>query len=277
MEMKAGAKHVYAVECSSIVEYAKLIVQKNGFGDKITVIKGAIEEVELPYVPCLGDANQDIKVSIIISEWLGYFLLYESMLKTVIFARDKWLEAGGIMLPDKAIMYICAAEDAKVKKERIDFWKNVYGFDMSVIRDVAQSEAIVDVIDAEAICTNAVPIHSIDILTCTQEAMGFDSKFTLHATRNDYIHGFVVFFECAFTQIHKPIVLSTSPFAPYTHWKQTIFYLEETLTICKDEKIEASLSCRPNTNNSRDLDIKIKIQFKGKLCNMDRDMLYRLR
>ena len=31
------------------------------------------------------------KVDIIISEWMGYCLLYESMLDTVLFARDKWL------------------------------------------------------------------------------------------------------------------------------------------------------------------------------------------
>ena len=40
-----------------------------------------MEEVELP-VP---------EVDILISEWMGYFLFYESMLDTVIFARDKWL------------------------------------------------------------------------------------------------------------------------------------------------------------------------------------------
>lgn len=47
----------------------------------ITLIKGKIEEVELPVD----------KVDIIISEWMGYCLLYESMLDTVLFARDKWL------------------------------------------------------------------------------------------------------------------------------------------------------------------------------------------
>lgn len=31
------------------------------------------------------------KVDIIISEWMGYFLLYESMLDSVLFARDKYL------------------------------------------------------------------------------------------------------------------------------------------------------------------------------------------
>lgn len=47
----------------------------------ITIIQGKVEEVELP-VP---------EVDILISEWMGYFLFYESMLDTVIFGRDKWL------------------------------------------------------------------------------------------------------------------------------------------------------------------------------------------
>ena len=46
----------------------------------ITLIQGKVEEVDLPE-----------KVDIIISEWMGYFLIYESMLDTVLYARDKWL------------------------------------------------------------------------------------------------------------------------------------------------------------------------------------------
>ena len=41
------------------------------------------------------------KVDIIVSEWMGYCLLYESMLETVLFARDKWLAEDGLLFPDK--------------------------------------------------------------------------------------------------------------------------------------------------------------------------------
>ena len=51
------------------------------------------------------------KVDIIISEWMGYFLLYESMLDSVLWARDKYLVKGGKMLPDRAQIYIAAIED----------------------------------------------------------------------------------------------------------------------------------------------------------------------
>lgn len=47
----------------------------------ITVLKGKIEEIELP-TP---------KVDVIISEWMGYFLLFENMLDSVLYARNKWL------------------------------------------------------------------------------------------------------------------------------------------------------------------------------------------
>ena len=136
--IQAGASHVYAVDCSSIIDQAKQIIDTNGFGDKITLIKSKMEDVTLPVDT----------VDIIISEWMGYFLLYESMLNTVIYARDKWLKKDtGVVFPDKAVLYISAVEDGIMKKDRIDFWKYVYGFDMSALGDLALREPVVDIVD----------------------------------------------------------------------------------------------------------------------------------
>eukprot|EP00483_Globobulimina_turgida_P008506 UN08523 len=90
---KAGAKHVYGIEMAGIVHNARKIISENGYSDRITLIKGKVEEISLP--------SHVEKVDIIISEWMGYFLLYESMLNTVLFARDKWLKPDGIIMPDK--------------------------------------------------------------------------------------------------------------------------------------------------------------------------------
>ena len=51
---------------------------------------------------------------------MGYFLLYESMLDTVLLARDKYLRPGGLIFPDTASMYICAIEDQDYKEEKIN-------------------------------------------------------------------------------------------------------------------------------------------------------------
>lgn len=47
---------------------------------------------------------QPHSVDVLLSEWMGYCLLYESMLSSVLFARDRWLKPGGAILPDTATM-----------------------------------------------------------------------------------------------------------------------------------------------------------------------------
>ena len=98
--VKAGAKHVVGVDMSTIIEKAREIVAANGMADKITLLQGKMEEVELPFP----------KVDIIVSEWMGYFLLYESMLDTVLYARDKYLVPGGLIFPDKATLFLAGIE-----------------------------------------------------------------------------------------------------------------------------------------------------------------------
>jgi hypothetical protein len=45
---RAGAAHVYAVECSAIISKTREIIKANGFEDKVTLIHGRLEEITLP-------------------------------------------------------------------------------------------------------------------------------------------------------------------------------------------------------------------------------------
>jgi protein arginine N-methyltransferase 1 len=40
---------------------------------------------------------------------------------------------------------------------------------MKVIKDIAITEPLVDIVDSRSVVSNAVPILSLDILTCTKE------------------------------------------------------------------------------------------------------------
>lgn len=122
----------------------------------ITLIHGKVEEVELPVE----------KVDILISEWMGYFLFYESMLDTVLYARDKWLvdvksachvqKEGGLIFPDRAKLMLLGIEDEEYRHRTIDcliirlqsfiVWDNVYGFKMNTIKEIALFEPLVDVV-----------------------------------------------------------------------------------------------------------------------------------
>jgi type I protein arginine methyltransferase len=216
---------VIGVDYSAIIEQAKEIVKANKLDHIVTLVRGKVEEITLP------DGIE--KVDVIISEWMGYFLLYESMLDTVLVARDKFLAPGGLIFPDKATMYLAAIEDADYKEEKIEWWRDVYGFDMSCIRKMAMLEPLVDTVNANAVCSDAAPILTIDIQSIKKEELTFSAPFKVTVNRNDYIHAFVAYFDMGFTHCHKPITFSTGPHAKYTHWKQTVFYLEDV--ICADE------------------------------------------
>lgn len=77
--IQAGAKKVYAVEASNMANHAELLVAANNLSDKIIVIAGKIEEIDLPE-----------QVDCIVSEPMGYMLYNERMLETYLHAK-KWL------------------------------------------------------------------------------------------------------------------------------------------------------------------------------------------
>ncbi|OBZ67183.1 Protein arginine N-methyltransferase 1 [Grifola frondosa] len=247
---RAGAKHVVGVDMSNIIDQANKIIEANGFKDTITLVKGKLEDITLPIQ----------EFDIIISEWMGYFLLYESMLDTVLLARDRYLKPGGLIFPDVATLYLAAIEDMDYKEEKINFWDNVYGFDYSCIKDIALREPLVDTVELKAVVTDPCMIKHINLLTAKKEDLAFTAPFSLTATRNDYVHAFLAWFDILFDCTHTKVKFSTGPHAKYTHWKQTVFYTPETLTLSEGQKITGRLSCAPNARNNRDLDISITYQ-----------------
>jgi len=264
---QCGAKKVYGIDYSDIVYQAQQIVKDNKLEHVVTLIKGKVEEVELPVD----------KVDVIISEWMGYCLLYESMLPTVLHARDKWLKPDGVILPDRAILNLVAIEDAEYKEDKINFWESVQGFDMRCIKKIAIQEPLVDVVDPKQVITTTARLISIDINTVKTEELSFKVPFRVVATRDDYCHAFVAYFDIEFGKCHKKIFFSTGPPSQYTHWKQTVFYLNDILSIKKGEEIRGEFSCKPNQKNPRDLDIVIEYKFNGAYETIETSQQYYLR
>ncbi|KAG8214072.1 protein arginine n-methyltransferase, partial [Butyriboletus roseoflavus] len=239
------------------------VVGVSNFTDvPFTLVKGKLEDAELPIT----------QFDIIISEWMGYFLLYESMLDTVLLARDKYLKPDGQMFPDTARMYFAAIEDQDYKEEKINFWDNVYGFDYSCIKDIALREPLVDTVELKSVVTDPYMFKHVNLLTAKKEDLTFTAPFTLTATRNDYIHAFLAWFDITFDCTHKKIQFSTGPHAQYTHWKQTVFYTPSTITISEGERINGTLTCAPNARNNRDLDITVEYTAGGETTKVEYKM-----
>jgi type I protein arginine methyltransferase len=140
-------------------------------------------------------------------------------------------------------------------------WDNVYGFDYSPMKVTALTEPLVDTVELKAVVTDPCEVITFDLNTVTTADLAFVAPWRLNVRRNDFIHALIAWFDIEFSACHKPIRFSTGPHAKYTHWKQTVFYLREVLTVEEGEWVEGSLSNKPNGKNKRDLDIAIDYEF----------------
>ncbi|KAM0903188.1 hypothetical protein ACQ4PT_018815 [Festuca glaucescens] len=214
--------------------------QKQGSAQVISVVHTKAEELnEKIQVPQNG-------FDVLVSEWMGYCLLYESMLSSVLYARDHFLKPGGAILPDTAT--ILGAGFGKGGTS-LPFWENVYGFNMSCIgKEVTSTSArfpVVDVLASQDIVTETAVLHSFDLASMKESEMDFTASFELRLSESSatvpgvtWCYGIVLWFDTGFTNRfckEKPVVLSTSPFSAPTHWSQTIFTFEDPIAMAKEE------------------------------------------
>lgn len=138
----------------------------------------------------------------------------------------------------------------------------MYGFDYTPLKETALAEPLVDTVEVKAVVTEPTPVLTLDLYTCQVSDLDFVANFRLPVRRDDFIHALVAWFDIDFTAAHKPVRFSTGPHTKYTHWKQTVFYLRDVLTVQHGEDVEMTLAVKPNEKNRRDLDIKIDYRLE---------------
>ena len=62
----------------------------------------------------------------IVSEWMGYFLLFEGMLDSILAARDKYLAPGGRVLPSRCSIHLAAVSDPSRYSQLVGFFAENY-------------------------------------------------------------------------------------------------------------------------------------------------------
>lgn len=250
---QAGARVVYAVEQSSIAEYAEKIVKLNGFSAVIKIIHGKIEEVELPE-----------KVDFIICDFMGSCLLFDSMIPSLIVARDRFLKEDGIILPSESRLIFTGIEDSEYRSEKIGFWDNVYGFKFSAMKKVALVEPLIESCPTRGILAKDCLFKTFDMKTIKKEDLSFNAPFELLPDQDNIMHSFVIWFDVFFNCPHKTIRFTTSPYHDETCYYQTICYLNDPIEVHSNVPIKGSISMKPNKDNERNEDVKIEFDSNGK-------------
>lgn len=148
---------------------------------------------------------------------------------------------------------------------------------MSPIRKLAMLEPLVDVVDADQIVSTDTELIAFDLHKVTKADLDFSADFTIDFNRNDHCHAIVMHFDTVFAACHKPLTLTTSARAQTTHWKQTVFYLEDEIRVFAGEKLTGNITLKANAENPRDLDVIIHYDFAGRAGSYSRTQEFRMR
>ena len=242
---EAGAKHVYAIEASDIVKVCRDQVRSRGLTSKIEVIHAKAEEV--PWLQKTAD--------VIVSEWIGYFLLFERMLPSVLAVRDAHLKKDGIMIPRRAKMMIAGASAGP----------NKYGIDLSNPDLPEIAEISVMPVGQDRLITQAACLQDLNLKLIRPDFDSFLSTVDLVVTKEDSLAGLAGWFEVELTFENW---LSTAPDKPLTHWKQVFFPLPGRKAVRIGDKLCLRFDYSPTPEDHRGMLVELDLSLEGSDCSI---------
>ncbi|XP_034949791.1 probable protein arginine N-methyltransferase 1.2 [Chelonus insularis] len=244
---QAGAKKVFAVEANKCSLLADEVVKENNFIDIIQVIPSKLEDVKPETIG---------KVDIIVSEWMGFYLVHEGMLDTVLIARDRFLNEDGQLFPNIAKMYAAPCQLPSM----YDFWDNVHGVKMQCIgnkiRQQKKSKPEIMLVDDRDLLADPKILAWIDLKTAITVDLdiigGQDLVFPCQ--QSGKLQGVCIWFEVEFPD---GSLLSTSPSDYPTHWKQTSIPMPNSAEVVEGEPLAFRITLNRDMKDKRKYNLEL--------------------
>lgn len=256
---QAGARRVYAVEASNMAQQAELLVRSNNLETVIMVIRGKIEEVELPE-----------QVDIIVSEPMGVLLLHERMIESFLYARDRFLKRnldGSTMYPSCGTILLAPFTDATMHadmKSRAKFWRrdDFYGMDLSALAGVAVdqifAQPVVGGFDPRSLLARPATWATSFAHDPISRLLDISIPLELTMQYTGIVHGLAGWFTVGFAGSVVSLELTTAPDRERTHWQQCRFFFRRPIGVNAGQRLSGTF--RMTANGQRSYDIVVIVQ-----------------
>ena len=192
---------------------------------------GAVSKIKSDLIEVLNKYGTACSGVIIVSEWMGYGLYFENMLSSVFVLRSyvakycseilgKTMEMS--MFPHTAVLFIEGMDtetnrqqvlpprppsiDSQITvvetEDRVNYWDNVYGFNMSRMKSLFIKEAAVQGVQASWMKTTRATVSSLNCMEATDADLDFIVPFEIKplkdANANTELRAFNISFDVVF-------------------------------------------------------------------------------
>lgn len=221
-----GAECAYAIEPGKIIEIASQFAKANNLADRIVFVKDISTQVTLPE-----------PVDIIVSDLRGVLPLYEQHIPSIVDARRRHLQPGGLMIPQQDTIWAALLEDPTLYQPYARPWLDDIGLDLSaghkfVVNSWCKANA-----KSEQLLVRAKKWATLDYRTIYHP--NISGELTWTAEREGTAHGMLVWFDA---ELSNDIGYSNAPGQPELIYGQAFFPFEKPVGIIPGDHIEIALN-----------------------------------
>ena len=178
-----GARRVYAIEPSAIIQVAREVAASNGCADKIEFFEEFSNRVTLP-----------TRADIVLSDLRGVLPLLERHIPAIVDARGRFLAPGGTLIPRKDTLWAAIVEAPKPYSELVDPWEhNAFDQDLSPARRLIVNHVQKVTVGADRLLTAARLWTTLDYNSV--ENPDVRGNLNWRVERAGTGHGLVVWFD----------------------------------------------------------------------------------
>jgi protein arginine N-methyltransferase 1 len=195
---RAGARKVYSIEATAILELARRIAVDNGCADRIEFLRGSSKSVCLPE-----------PADVILCDQVGPFGFESGLLDELPDARRRFLKPGGGAVPGRLRLYVAPATCPEVY-EPLQFWNTpAGGMNFRAAGVAAVNSPRFE--QASAVKLLGEPAEAGEIDLTAAEARSVHLSASLAVRRPGLLHGIAGWFE---VELAPGVRMTNSPLCP---------------------------------------------------------------
>ena len=223
---KLGARRVYAVEPENIIGLAREAAAVNGFSDRIDFFEKLSTEVTVPE-----------PATIIISDLRGVLPLFEQNIPSIIDARKRLLAPGGVLIPQRDVLWAAVIEAPEQYEEIVGPWGNQFGLDLAAGRRLVTNTWRKSRIKREQLLTDPVRWSTLDYYEVSSPDVR--GEISWQAARRGTAHGLAVWFD---SELADDIRFSNHPGASETIYGIGFFPFSQPVEVSEGDRITILLA-----------------------------------
>jgi type I protein arginine methyltransferase len=226
---RAGAGHVYAIDCDPIVYVARDVAAANGVADRIECMHAMSTEANLP------------AADVIVSDMRGVLPLVGGHITAIADARARLLKPGGTLIPAHDTLHVAGVEAASLDDQHAAAAARRFDIDLAPAQRMAASQWRKARCEPDALVTDAAVWARLDYGRVDTGTI--DGRTVLTAARNGTVHGLCVWFD---TVLYGDVGFSNAPQAPPALYGQALFPLATPLTLAAGDMLDVALRATPS-------------------------------